>query len=251
MIRHFQAARSLMALVILLAVPARLAAEAPYQPQAPSAKLGQVDLALSGPASFVRIDGLDRHLDDILLATQSPAAAVLALYAEPKAWAAFQAGSRKAAGDRPGLHCHAVVSTPAALAAQVISPAEFLKIKQDLIRNLTGAVKKERDLGGELSGVSDHQVERARGRVESFAVLADTPEYLTYRMESVLEMKLKGQAQPTVSRTMTVSTTLLLAGKIVNLQVAADPEGPPAAELEKMAQAWRDDFFRKNAHLKK
>jgi len=230
----------LLIALLILAWPARLPAE-PYQAQSPGASLGGFKIELEGPPSFVRIDGLDRNLDDILLATQAPSAAVLALYAEPGAWKSFQGAKPEA-----GLHCHALISTPAPLADQVLAPADFSRIKKDLGKNLKASVNKERRLEGELAGVSDHKVKEARGLLESFTVLEEGPDFLTYRLVSSLELNYQESASPRVSRSTTISSTILLGGKIINLQLAAAPEGPGPDQLAATAGAWRKSFIGRN-----
>ncbi len=227
-------------LIVFLAGPA-LAEAKPYQGQAPSARLGQATIDLQGPPAFVRIDGLDRNLDDILLATQSPSAAVLALYAEPAAWKTFQ--SRK---NETGLHCHALISTPAPLADQNIKAGDFERIKKDLAKNLKASVKVERRLDGELAGVSDHQVESAKGSVESFTVLEEGDDFLSYQVVSTLELKYKDSASPRLSRSTTVSSTIVVKGKIINLQLVADPHGPGQGQLAETARLWRQSFTGRN-----
>lgn len=224
-------------------------AAAPYKAQAPKAELGKVKISLNGPPSFVRIDGLDQNLDDILLATQSPAAAVLAIYADPEAWKNFN--SQVSHNDRAGLNCHALISTPAPMAGQIISVEEFDRIKKDLHQNLKNVVGRERRLESELAGVTDHQVESAKGLMESFEILEETPTFTTYRLTSSLELKLKDLKQLRRNRSVTLNTTVLLSGKIINLQlVVDDPEGRVPAKLEETARLWRDEFLNKNSTQK-
>lgn len=235
---------------LLALIQAGPALAEPYQAQAPAAELGQVRVALTGPDLFVRIDGLDRHLDDILLATQSPAAAVLAIYAEPTAWKKFNARPSVTDG-RSGLNGHALISTPAPMADRVITVADFAKIKKDLRDNLQNAVGQKRRLDGELAGVSDHQVESALGLMEAFEVLEESPTFLTYRLTSSLELKLKKTKQPRRSRTVALSSTLFVGGKIINLQlVSDDPQPWPPARLEEIARHWRAAFLDRNTSLK-
>lgn len=214
----------------------------PYQAQAPQADFGDVKLNLSGPEKHVRIDGLDRDVDSILLATQSPAAAVLAIYAEPSAWKKFQSGLRKK--DQTGLACHALISTPSAMASQTISAADFSQIKKSMLDSLKANVGRVHQLEGELGAVSDHQVERALGRIENFVVVDDSSHYVVYRQDSSLEMILKGAGQPRTSRATTVTATVLAAGKIINLQIVASPEGPPAGVLDKEVLSWLNLFIK-------
>ena len=242
--KSFPLALAALATFIWLADPISSisAAGPPYKAQESRISLGQTEVLVTGPENFIRIDGLDRNLDDILLATQSPAAAILGIFAEPGAWKEFQAA--ESGPTRAGLHCHAIISTPAPLAERTVTRAEFEDIGRDLIRNMSSLVNKERRMEGDLAGISDHQVESAIGRIESFTVLNQGPDHLTYRFESVLEMKLKGAPAPRISRTATVSSTLLFEGKIINLQLMADPQGPPVRQLERIAGVWRNIFSR-------
>lgn len=241
------AATFILALLLAGLIAARPAPAAPpYQAQAPTAELGRVKVMLSGPPRFIRIDGLDRNIDDILLATQSPTAAVLAIYAEPEAWKKFNS-SPGGTADRPGLNCHALISTPAPMADRTVTAEEFEQLKKDLSHNLKNSIGQKRRLDNELGGVSDHQVESAQGLMESFEVLEEKPTFLTYRLVTSLELKLKKTKQPRRSRTVALSSTMLLNGKIINLQlVADDPQKITPAALEETAHNWRDEFQRKN-----
>lgn len=214
-----------------------------YRDQSPEAGIGSSKVRLNGPASFPRIDGLDRNLDDILLATQSPAAAILAIYAEPAAWKKFQARGKN---DEIGLSCHAVISTPAPMAGRNITSADFQRIKKDLTENLKAGVARERQLEDELSTVSDHKVEKAVGRLDDFKVLEEGPAFISYRLDSSLEMKFKDKSKPRTSRSATVTSTLLLNGKIINLQLTADSQGALPADLEKTGRLWRESFLKGN-----
>lgn len=236
------AALAVLVAICALISPAFVQA-APYRSQEPEAAIGAVKIKLSGPAAFPRIDGRDRNLDDILLATQSPAAAILSIYAEPGAWKKFQ---NSKSGDENGLNCHALISTPAPMAGQSLSLADFSKIKKDLSHNLKSSVKQERRLEKDLASVSDHQVEKAVGRLDSFAVLSEGDNFITYIQESSLEMKLKGRSKPRISRSISVTSTMLLEGKIINLQLTADSQGPARAKLESIAELWRDEFTKAN-----
>lgn len=243
-IQTFALALLLAGLITVTAHPA--SAAPPYQAQAATAELGRVKVLLSGPKTFVRIDGLDRNIDDILLATQSPAAAVLAIYAEPQAWKEFSS-SPGGAAERPGLNCHAIISTPAPMADRTVKAEEFDQLKKDLSRNLKSVIGQKRRLDSELAGVSDHQVESAQGLMEAFEVLEEKPTFLTYRLITSLELKLKKTKQPRRSRTVTISSTMSLNGKIINLQLVADePQKLAPAALEETARNWRDEFQRKN-----
>ena len=236
--KFFRIASLILALVLAQAVGTPIWA-GPYQAQAPQADFGDVKLELSGPGKYVRIDGLDQDVDRILLATQSPAAAVLAIYAEPAAWQNFQKGQQKK--DQTGLACHALISTPAAMAGQVVSVDDFGQIKKSMLDSLRANVGRIHQLDGELGAVSDHQVEKAIGKIESFVVVEEDPSYVVYRQESSLEMTLKG-ARPKISRSTTVTATLLAAGKIINLQIVASPEGPKAGVMEKETLTWLKSF---------
>lgn len=232
-------------LVVLLSIlggqlPTAVAREA-YRPQNAEAEIGSSKIRLSGPASFPRIDGLDRNLDDILLATQSPAAGILAIYAEPAAWKKFQARGKN---DEIGLSCHAVISTPAPMAGRNLTSADFQQIKKDLAQNLSAGVKQERRLEKELSTVSDHQVEKAVGRLDGFTVLEESADFISYRLDSSLEMKLKDKSKPSTSRSATVTSTLLLGGKIINLQLTADFQGAAPPDLGKISRLWRESFLK-------
>lgn len=251
MLKNTLAQTLVLALLLTGLIAARPSSAAPpYQAQALTAGLGRVKILLSGPQPFIRIDGLDRNIDDILLATQSPAAAVLAIYAEPAAWKEFNS-SPVGAADRPGLNCHAIISTPAPMAERTVKAEEFDQLKKDLSRNLQSVIGQKRCLDSELAGVSDHQVESAQGLMESFEVLEESPTFLTYRLVTSLELKLKKTKQPRRSRTVTLSSTMLLNGKIINLQlVADDPQKLTPAALEETARNWRDEFKRKNQAAK-
>lgn len=232
----------LMALLCAAWPPAEAGAEA-YRQQQPQAEIGASKIKLDGPAAFVRIDGLDRNVDDIILATQSPAAAVLAIFAEPAAWKKFQGRGKK---DETGLACHAIISTPAPLAGRNLGGADFARIKKDLAANLAGTVKVERRLEKELASVSDHQVERAIGRVEAFDILEEGDDFITYRLESSLEMKLKDRPQARRSRSISVTTTVLAGGKILNLQLTGNPQEAPAVDLNQLSRRWRESFSKAN-----
>lgn len=251
MLKNTLALTFILALLLAaLTAPHPAPAAPPYQAQAPAAELGRVKVLLIGPRLFVRIDGLDRNIDDILLATQSPAAAVLAIYAEPEAWKEFNS-SPGGATDRPGLSCHAIISTPAPMADRMVKTEEFDQLKKDLSRNLKSAIGQKRRLDNELAGVSDHEVESAQGLMEDFEALEESPTFLTYRLATSLELKLKKTKQPRRSRTVTLSSTILLNGKIINLQlVADDPQKLTPAGLEETARNWRDEFLRKNQTAK-
>ena len=211
-----------------------------YREQNPKATIGGTEVWLAGPPDFPRIDGLDRHLDDILLAAQSPAAAVLAIYAEPEAWKKFRDGLK----DKAGLDCHAVISTPAPLAEGHISPDDFAGIKKDLATGLQAAIGRDRALDEALAGVSDHHLEKATSRLESFEILADEPDFITYRLGNLLELKFKDQSASSLNRSTAVISTLLLNGKILNLQL--DSNLPDQTELDKTGRLWRESFLKAN-----
>lgn len=214
-----------------------------YRPQNPEAAIGPVKISLIGPDSFPRIDGQDRNLDDILLATQSPAAAILGIFAEPGAWKKFQSAKKS---EDTGLNCHALISTPAPMADRNTTPDDFSRIKKDLNSNLKGSVNKERRLEGELATVSDHKVEQAVGRIEAFAVLDEGKDFIIYRLESSLEIRFKDKSKPRISRSTTITSTMLLEGKIINLQLIADAQGPSRKTLEKTAISWHESFIKAN-----
>lgn len=242
--------RAFLAVTALsLLLPLAAAQAAPYKKQEPTARLDGVAVKLAGPAAFIRIDGQDRNLDDILLSTQSPSAAVLAIYAEPAAWRKFEKSDKS--GGQAGLDCYAVVSTPAPMAGHTVKPDDFKKIKADLSRNMKNAVRIERRLDGELGSVSDHQVEKASGRIDAFTVLAEESWFITYRLESTLELKYKGQPKPKISRSATWASTLVMGGKIINLQLVADPDSRATDGLDQAAQSWLSDFAAANPGLRK
>lgn len=214
-----------------------------YREQSPEAEIGSTKIKLTGPASFPRIDGQDRNLDDILLATQSPAAAILAIFAEPGAWKKFQSAGKN---DDAGLNCHALISTPAPMAGRNTSLDDFSRIKKDLNANLKSSVNKERRLEGELASVSDHKVEQAMGRIEAFTVLHEGGDFIIYSLESSLEIRLKDRSKPRISRSTAITVTMLLEGKIINLQLIADVQGPKLKTLEKTAFSWHESFTKAN-----
>lgn len=233
--------------VIWVLASSALVQAGPYKAQEPKAVLGEAQVLIIGPENFIRIDGLDQNIDDILLAAQSPMAAILGIFAEPRAWKLFQDGLDESG--QTGLHCHAIISTPAPLADTTVPESEFEEIKKDLTKNMYSAMEKERSLERALAGVTDHQAERAKGWIESFSIVNEGPSHLAYRFESVLEIKLKGIQAPRISRTTTVSSTILYEGKILNLQLMADPQGPEPRRLEAIAGKWRDELISESKAL--
>lgn len=230
----------LAATVLFLLCFSTLSWAQPYREQNAEATIGTVAVRLVGPPDFHRIDGLDRYLDNILLAAQSPAAAILAIYAEPKAWKKFQADGR----DETGLDCHAIISTPAPLADSEISQDDFARIKKDLAQDFQAAIGRNRVLDEALAGICDHQLEKAQSRLENFEILAEGPDFISHRLTSLLELKLKGQSASRINHSSTVVSTLLLEGKILNLQLDSNWFDQDA--LAQIGLRWRESFLKAN-----
>ncbi|UQZ88483.1 hypothetical protein C4J81_04395 [Deltaproteobacteria bacterium Smac51] len=234
-------AACLAATALFSLVPEALADKAkPYQPQHSKATIGDVKITLAGPAGFNRIDGLDQNLDDILLSTQPANAAALAIYAEPESWKAFN--NRQGDEAQAGLHCHALITTPISLASEEINTEEFQAMMTEMAEGLKNDVQQKRDMTASLDLVSNHQVEKATGVVERFLVLDSAPNYITYSMSSRLDLKFKGVSDGRISRTNMVNSTILIDGKILNLHLMADDNGPSPEALAAMAVAWRASF---------
>lgn len=206
---RFRLGLALVLALFLLSSPLSLKAD--VTDSGVTAKVGEAVIKLLNPSGMIHVDGLDANADAALkMILPGGGAQLLAVYAEPVAWAGFKKGLGPF-GPQDLLNYYSIIITPPALVGEVISLERFAGLKENHVRPMTEEIRAE--------------------------ILDEQPRYLTYQLVA------KGLDDVVLFNQVT--TTILVEGKVLNLTTVSRADNQFKDQFPKSALDWRDAYLEK------
>lgn len=231
----FTALTAIMALLILLAAPLSLSAQAPaYKDQQPTARLGDAEIDLFGPLDFQRVDGLDYDVDRRLSILHPASSESLAIFAEAGSWKPF---FDEIFGSSPrDLAFYATIST-----APVTSEVEAVSLSLEDI----SALLKLNELAPEE--MQDLPIEIGETAVTPLMYLSHGPRFITFKTD-LMEALPEGGGVVLKKRYLAIVSAIEVEGQMLFLNVFANRRGFDQ-KAEEAAVKWREAYLSKTRSL--
>lgn len=218
----------------LLAAPAGAQIEA-YKQQSATAKLGEAEIDLFGPADFQRVDGLAYDIDERLAVFHPKTSDTLAIFAEPGAWQSFF--DVIFSNSPRDLAFYATIAT-----APATGEFEVVGLNPEDI----SALLKLQELSGDED--LDFPLETGVTTVTPLEPLSQGPRHLTFK-SFLVDASAAAEGGPLDKRYLAVISAIEVEGQMLFLNLFANRRGPQDERLEQLAADWRDDYLARTKSL--